>query len=147
MPDSSLEAVLQALATALSGQMPADATFKRNVALPSEIPPGGLGILRDGEPGEPEITMSPLRYEYDHVAEFDIHAGDPLPGARDATFDALKQAIAPALAADRSLGGLAIDVRARAPRALLIKTVDGASEIKAATVPIVVTFVTTDPLT
>lgn len=147
MADSTLEAALKALQAALAAEMPATATLKRNIALPQSIPAGGLAILRDGDPGEPEISLSPLRYEYRHTAELDIHAGDAAQDARDATFDALKQAVAPALAADRTLGGLVVDLRAQAPRALLIKTVDGATEIKAATIPIVVSYVTTDPLT
>lgn len=146
MSDSTIEAALKAVMAALSAEMPAGARLERNTALPQTVPAGGLAILRDGDPGEPQISMSPLRYAYHHVAELDIHAGEAEQAARDATFDALKQAVAPALAADRTLGGLVTDLRARAPRPLLIKTVDGATELKAATIPIVIAYVTPDPL-
>ena len=41
------------------------ATALRGEVLPERIPAAGLVILRDGDPGEPEVTMSPLRYHYD----------------------------------------------------------------------------------
>lgn len=147
MSDSTAEAALKALAAAIAAALPGAAVFRRNEALPLAVPAGGLAILRDGNPGEPEVTMSPLRYEYDHVAECDIHAAGGTAAARDATFDALKQAVAAAVAADRTLGGLTVDLRARAPQPILIRAVEGAPEVKAATVPVVVSYVTTDPLT
>jgi len=36
----------------------------RGEVLPERIPPGGLMILRDGNPGEPGVTLSPLMYHY-----------------------------------------------------------------------------------
>ncbi len=54
--------------------------------LPERVPADGLLILRDGEPGEPEMTLSPLRYHYQHRAEIEavVQGAD-----RDAAFDAL----------------------------------------------------------
>lgn len=37
--------------------------------LPERVPTDGLLILRDGEPGEPEVTLSPLRYHYQNRCE------------------------------------------------------------------------------
>ena len=45
------------------------ATALRGEVLPERVPAEGLLILRDGEPGEPEVTLSPLRYHYQHRAE------------------------------------------------------------------------------
>ena len=54
--------------------------------LPERVPSAGLLILRDGEPGEPEVTLSPLRYHYQHRAEIEA----VVQGAtRDAAFDTL----------------------------------------------------------
>ncbi len=39
-------------------------TVLRNEPLPTKIPASGLLILRDGDAGEPEITLSPTRYHY-----------------------------------------------------------------------------------
>jgi hypothetical protein len=40
----------------------------RGEVLPERIPANGLIILRDGKPGEPEVTLSPLTYFYEHRA-------------------------------------------------------------------------------
>ena len=62
------ETILAALHARLSA-LPA--TSLRGDVLPERIPPAGLLILRDGEPGEPEVTLSPLRYHYQHRAEIE----------------------------------------------------------------------------
>jgi hypothetical protein len=36
----------------------------RGEVLPERIPPSGLMILRDGNPGEPGVMLSPLMYLY-----------------------------------------------------------------------------------
>jgi len=38
------------------------ATVLRDEVLPGRIQPAGLIIPRNGQPGEPEVTLSPLRY-------------------------------------------------------------------------------------
>ena len=53
------ETILAALHARLSA-LPA--TALRGDVLPERVPAEGLLILRDGEPGEPEVTLSPLRY-------------------------------------------------------------------------------------
>ena len=54
---STREQVLSALFDRL--QLIAGGTVKRNEALPSSVPAGGLVILRDGDPGEPDVTLNP----------------------------------------------------------------------------------------
>ena len=85
----------------------------RGEVLPERILTSGLIILRDGKPGEPEVTLSPLTCLYEHRAELEvvIQAGSGC----DAVFDALTGAIGTALAADRTLGGLCDWVEAEAP--------------------------------
>jgi hypothetical protein len=51
------ETILAALHARLSA-LPA--TVLRGDVLPERVPAEGLLILRDGEPGEPEVTLSPL---------------------------------------------------------------------------------------
>lgn len=53
------KAILFALHARLSA-LPASTL--RSEVLPERLPAGGLLILRDGEPGEPEVTLSPLAY-------------------------------------------------------------------------------------
>lgn len=43
----------------------------RGEVLPERIPVAGLIILRDGTPGDPGVTLSPLTYHYQHRAELD----------------------------------------------------------------------------
>lgn len=130
---SALHSLLQTLpATALRGEV-----------LPERVPALGLLILRDGEPGEPEVTLSPLAYHYQHRAEIEavVQGAD-----RDAAFDGLVAGVGSALAADRTLGGLCDWVEAEAPRPVDL-AVDGAATLKAAIIPVVLHYASADPLT
>jgi hypothetical protein len=142
--NSPRETILQALQAALEARMPSGAVLERNIALPARIPAGGAAILRDGEPGEPEVTLSPVLYHYAHRAEVDLLVED-LPQARDATFDALARALGAAVANDRTLGGLCDWVEAEAPRPVDLP-VEGAVSLKAAVIPVVLHYSTADPL-
>ena len=114
----------------------------RGEVWPERIPPAGLMILRDGEPGEPEVTLSPLTYHYRHRAEIEA----VVQGAnRDATFDALCASIGAVIAADRTLGGLCDWVEAEAPQPVDLP-VEGAASLKAAVIPVILHYSTTDPL-
>ena len=136
---SSRETILTALHVRLSA-LPA--TALRGEVLPERIPASGLLILRDGEPGEPEVTLSPLSYHYQHRAEIEavVQGAD-----RDAAFDTLTASIGTALAADRTLSGLCDWVEAEAPRPVDL-AVEGAASLKAATIAVVLHYATDDPL-
>ena len=133
------ETALAALHARLSS-LPA--TILRGDVLPERMPPDGLLILRDGEPGEPEVTLSPVAYHYQHRAEIEA----VVQGAeRDATFDTLCASIGTAIAADRTLGGICDWVEAEAPRPIDLP-VEGAASLKAAVIPVVLHYTTADPL-
>ena len=119
------ETILAALHIRLSA-LPA--TALRGEVLPERVPADGLLIVRDGEPGEPEVTLSPLRYHYQHRAEIEAVVQGP---DRDAAFDTLVASIGAALTADRTLGGLCDWVEAEAPRPVDLP-VEGAASLKAA---------------
>ena len=133
------ETVLTALQARLSA-LPA--AVLRGEVLPERVPAEGLLILRDGEPGEPEVTLSPLRYHYQHRAEIEavVQGTD-----RDAGFDTLTTSIGAALAADRTLGDLCDWIEAEAPRPVDLP-VEGAVGLKAAVIPVVLHYTTADPL-
>ena len=116
----------------------------RGEVLPERIPATGLIILRDGRPGEPEVTLSPLTYFYEHRAELEvvIQAGT----GRDALFDALTASIGAALAVDRTLGGLCDWVEAEAPEPVDLP-IGGAAALKAAVIIVVLHYASPDPLT
>jgi hypothetical protein len=114
----------------------------RGEVLPERVPAAGLLILRDGEPGEPEITLSPLRYHYQHRAEIEaiVQGAD-----RDVAFDSLCVSAGAALAADRTLGGLCDWAEAEAPRPVDL-AVEGAANLKAAAIPVVLHYSVPSPL-
>lgn len=134
------ETVLAALHARLQ---PLAALTLRDEVLPERIPATGLIILRDGQPGEPEVTLSPLRYHYEHRAELEVvvQAGT----GRASTFDDLVAAIGAALEADRTLGGLCDWVEPDAPASLDLP-VEGAAALKAAVITVVLHYTTTGPL-
>ena len=135
------ESVLAALNTRLQ---PLAAPVLRGEVLPERIPATGLIILRDGKPGEPEVTLSPLTYFYEHRAELEvvIQAGT----GRDTLFDALTASIGATLAADRTLGGLCDWVEAEAPEPVDLP-IEGAAALKAAVIIVVLHYASPDPLT
>jgi hypothetical protein len=137
---STRETVLSALHALLQTQ---PAPVLRGAVLPERVPAAGLLILRDGDQGEPAVTLSPLRYHYQHHAEIEavVQAGT----GRDAAFDALAGGIGIVLAADRTLGGLCDWVEAEAPRPVDL-AVEGAATFKAAVIPIVLHYASADPL-
>lgn len=144
MPASTGETILEALQAALGHFLPSGAVLPRNHALPAEIPASGVVILRDGDPGEPEITLSPLTYHYEHRAEIDVLVD--LPGAAaDAAFDALRIGIGMAIADDRTLGGLCDWIEARPPAPSALVT-DGAEPIKAGIITVVLHYASEDSL-
>ncbi len=120
-----------------------DAEVLRNAVLPERVPSEGLLVLRDGEPGEPEVTLSPLRYHYQHRAE--IEAIVQKVEGRDAAFDWLVASLGAVIAADRTLGGLCDWVEAEAPRPVDLP-VEGAAALKAAVIPVILHYSLHDPL-
>ena len=134
------ETVLAALQARLQ---PVAALVLRDDILPERIPTAGLIILRDGQPGEPEVTLSPLRYHYQHRAELEVvvQAGT----GRASVFDTLIAAIGTALDADRTLGGLCDWVEPEAPASVDLP-IEGAAALKAAIITVVLHYTTNGPL-
>ena len=89
------------------------------------------------------MTLSPLRYHYQHRAEVEavVQAG----AGRDAAFDSQVSNIGAVVSADRTLGGSCDWVEAEAPRPVDL-TIDGAAALKAAVIPIVLQYASADPL-
>ena len=129
---------------ALFGRLqPLAATVLRDEVLPERVPPAGLIILRDGQLGDPDVTLSPLRYHYQHRAELEVIVQTPANCAT--AFDALLAAIGTALVIDRTLSGLCDWVEAEAPTSVDLP-VDGAVSLKAAVVTVVLHYSTSNPL-
>ena len=137
------ETVLHALLAVLQA-IPA-ATVLRGAVLPERIPAGGLVILRDGDPGAPEVLLSPPAYLYEHRVEIEAIVEAGTPADRDAAFDALIAAVGAAIADNRTLGGLCDWVEAEAPEPADL-AVEGAAGLKAAVIPVMLIYATSDPL-
>lgn len=137
------EQVLMALHGAISDVPPVGVQVLRNAVLPERLPDGGLLILRDGMPGEPEVTLSPRCYHWEHRAEIEVIARDSRQG--EAVFDSLCAYLGRVIDADRTLGGLCdwIELSAPAPVDLPI---DGAAPIRAAVIDVTLNYTSDGPL-
>lgn len=141
---STRETILQRLYSALElVLLPLQVDLRRNDVLPTKISAQGLVIQRDGDPGEPETTFSPLLYHYEHRAQIEVfvQAGRD----REELFDNLCGAIGSAVVADRTLGGLCDWIEAEAP-APDDTPVDGAPTYRAAVIGVHLHYATPDPL-
>ena len=138
---TSRETILTALADLLS-TIPHVPVLRGDV-LPERIPPAGLLILRDGSPGEPGVTLSPLTYHFQHRAELEVIVQSATD--RDAIFETLLAQIGAVIAADRTLRGLCdwLEPEAAEPVDL---PVEGAASLKAGIIPIILHYATSDAL-
>jgi hypothetical protein len=144
MPASKAEQVLDAVKALL--ETSPGATVERNSVLPENIPDGGLIIVRDGDPGEPEQALGGFgNAYYQHAVEIEVYIEKGDAAARDAAFDELLQQIGAALEADPTLGGLAFGLTYGRPEPT-IEAVAGAPAIKAATLTVTVDYESDAPL-
>lgn len=141
---SRREQVIEAVVALLAAAMPA-AEVKRNLTKPERIPAGGLVIVRDGDPGEPEVTLSPLTYLYEHHIPVEIAVHETGASPRERTLDAMLGAIGNAVASNRTLGGLCDFLEAEAPATADIETA-GALPGRWADIAVVAHYGVTDPL-
>lgn len=149
MTDSARETALKALFGVLDAivwtNSPAP-TVGRNDVETDDIPPGGMVMLRDGDPGDPEEYLSPPRFGYEHGAEVVVAVQLRSSAQRDAAVDALLQDIGAAIDADDTLGGAVESAEAHAPE-VLDEPVEGAASIKAVLVPVILSYVSPTRLT
>jgi hypothetical protein len=141
---SKRELALQGLFLCLQNGL-SDVAVTRNDPVPVKIPKTGLVILRDGDAGEAEITLSPTRYHYSHDVEIEVLIQKADDGDRDLALDALLVAIGSALIVDPYLNG-AVDYMMIGSPEFIIEPVEGAPAIKAAIVPVTLEYSTFNPL-
>jgi hypothetical protein len=141
---SKRETVLAAVRSLVAAALPG-AEVKRNLAKAERIPPGGLVVIRDGDPGEPEVSLSPLTYLYSHRIPLEIAAYEGATLTREQVVDAMTGAIGAAVMVNRTLGGLCDWIEAEAPVTDDIEAL-GASPGRFADLAILVVYATIDPL-
>jgi hypothetical protein len=135
-----LEAVKSLLITVLGAKV------ERNTAVPEKIPVGGLIVLRDGDPGEPETALGGFGgVYYSHGIEIELYIEQGDAAARDAAFDTLVQSIGTTLEADPTLGGLTFGMSYGRPE-INTEAVAGAPAIKSGVMTLIVEYETATPL-
>lgn len=140
---SHREQVVVALVAALKAALP-DAEVERDAPWPTRSSPGGLIIVRDGDPGQPEQTFSPSAFTYQHPIPVEFFSPDGA-GDRHASLDAMLITAGAAIVADRSLGGLCNWLEATAPAPEDIVS-SGSQPLRAAVVNVVAEYTTSNPL-
>ena len=139
-PEQILEAIKALLKTVPSAKV------ERNTAVPERIPAGGLIVLRDGDPGEPDTALGGFGGAYySHDAEIELYVEDGDAALRDTTFDTLVQAVGAALEHDPTLGGLAFGMTYGRPE-IDTEAVAGAPAIKTGIIAVTVEYETASPL-
>lgn len=141
---SKREQVLDAVKALLSSALPT-ADVRRNLAKPERIPPGGLVVVRDGDPGDPEVMLSPLVYVYTHRIPIELAAYETSSQSPEQVLDEMLGAIGVAVSGDRTLGGLCDFIEAQAPATDDVETA-GARVGRWADAAIVTIYGTPDPL-
>lgn len=136
---SKRESAILALKDALSA--PATFEVQRNTAIPTSPLSQGLVVIRDGESGDPDITMSPTEYHYEHQIQLEVFA---VGADLDLALDNLLGQIANIAEADKTLGGFVESLYLTAPNFDL--TVDSSIRCKAASINVVVFYSTFSPL-
>jgi hypothetical protein len=121
----------------------------RNEPFPTKIPKGGLVIMRDGDAGEPEMTLSPPRYHYSHAVELEVMIQNSDPETRDQDLDQLLVQIGAILSEPITSYIQLSDhddyLHVGTPE-IMTDAPEGVSAIKAALVPVFLEYSTLNPL-
>lgn len=106
------------------------AKVERNSDAPEKIPAAGLVIIRDGDPGEPDITLGGFSNTYySHDIEIEIYVQEGDSAQRDTKFDLLLQQIDTVLQAKPPLEGIADGLLYGRPE-ITTQAVEGGAAIK-----------------
>ncbi len=130
---------------AVLGQLSLGTMVKRNAALPERIADHAMAILRDGEMGEPEVSLSPLTYHWQHQVAIELFVADPGAAARDARMDGLLTELAVLIETDRTLAGV-VEYAEIGPPKFDELAPEGTSGIKACLLPVVLHYSSAGPL-
>jgi hypothetical protein len=143
---STRERVIQAVAALVKEALP-KASHYRNEEKQKPIPAGGYVNVDDGDPGEPEVTLNPTTWIYEHQIPVEVAANANASRALTAEvrLDTMLQAIGAAVAANRTLGGLCDYLMVQAAQTEGLTT-EGAVASRFGLVTIVAVYGTTDPL-
>lgn len=136
------ETVILAVLDLVRAALP-DAKVERDSPWPVRPEAAGEIILRDGDPGEAEITLSPLAYTYNHSIRLEVFG--PTGDDRHALLDGMLVPLGAAVEADRTLGGLAdwLEPTSGEPDDVVV---DNGQPVRAVMIDVVATYTTHSPL-
>lgn len=142
---TNAESVLDALVTLFKTQIPST-TVKRNEDALEKIPSGGLIVIRDGDPGDPDVVLGGFRScYYQHQIDVEVFVQNGDGTLRDSAFNTLVSAIGDALEADLSLGGLCQNISYGYPQANT-DPVTGGAGVKSALISLIAEYETAKPI-
>ena len=141
---SQRESAIGALFAVL-GQLSLGVMTKRNASLPERLSEHAMAVLRDGEMGEPEVSLSPLTYHWQHQVAIELLVANPDATVRDLRMDGLLSELANLIEVDRTLGGV-IEYAEIGPPKFDELAPDGVSGIKACLLPVVLHYSSSGPL-
>ncbi len=130
---------------AVLGQLSLGTMVKRNAALPERIADHAMTILRDGEMGEPEVSLSPLTYHWQHQVAIELFVADLDTSTRDSRMDGLLTELAFLIEADRTLAGVVEYAEIGQPKFDELAP-EGSGGIKACLLPVVLHYSSAGPL-
>jgi hypothetical protein len=141
---SKIENILEKLRDLLAAAC--DADIRLDDGLPDKIPPDGLVIIYEGDPGEPDIALggfSSAYYQQDIEIAVHVQHGDP--ETRRQKFYAILRQIGQVLEDHPTLDGLIQGREYGSPQPEHVPA-EGAAPIKAATLIVTVDYETDAPL-
>ncbi|QQG36824.1 MAG: acyl-CoA transferase [Micavibrio aeruginosavorus] len=142
---SQSEKILDKLKTLIDAAT--TAKIERNSAVPEKIPPTGLIIIRDGNPGDPEYVLGGFsNVYYSHNIEIEVYIQEGAPAQRDLKFDQLMQLIGTVLESHPTLDGLVAGLTYARPDTHT-QPIDGGPAIKAGVILLMTEYETPTPLT
>lgn len=114
-------------------------------APPARVPANGRIVIRTGDPGEPEVDLSPMAYNWSHRIPIEFTAVQTATLTSEEALDAMLVRFGAAIAADRHLGGLCEWLSISAPGSEDIFT-EGAEPPRGAELVLTANYVTNSEL-
>lgn len=114
-------------------------------APPARVPANGRIVVRTGDPGEPEVDLSPLAYNWSHRIPIEFTAVETATLTSEEALDAMLVKFGAAISANRHLGGLCEWLSISAPGSEDIFT-EGAQPPRGAELVLTANYVTDSEL-
>lgn len=122
-----------------------DVQIKKNVVIPQKIPPEGIIILRHGKCEIVETILSPVSYVLELRPELEVLVQGMDDDHRYNQMSKIIKKVSDCLTSDFSLGGN-VDYLHTDPPEYSDENIDGAPPIRVASIPIIIEFVSNNPL-